>query len=200
MGDLCNTNCGVNYKIEPDSMLYKALGGQSLNISMEVASYMDSKLQILLNIKMIFGEKHLSKDDGGESKRFSQQLRSMTSNLGQSRNGITGSKLAQSNIHKIGGNSDSEQEVFEEKCLSESLEMNQGEYQGHVDVQDEWTRELEIAKKLSMSMMQMTPKVSDKSSMGAGVTVATLNSSMRKNLMKGVTLATAERESGSGRR
>ena len=161
---------------------------------------MDSKLQILLNIKMIFGEKHLTKDDCGEGKRFSQQLRSMTSNLGHSGNGITGSKLAQSNIHKFGGNSDSEQEVLEEKCLSESLEMNQGEYQGHVNVQDEWTRELEIAKKLSMSMMQMTTKVSDKSSMGAGVTVATLNSSMRKNLMKGVTLATAERENGSGRR
>lgn len=200
MGDLCNTNCGVTYKIEPDSMLYKALGGQSLNISMEVASYMDSKLQILLNIKMIFGEKHLTKDEGGEGKRFSQNLRSMTSNLGESRNGITGSKLAQSNIHKFGGNSDTEQEMLEEKSLSESMEMNQGEYQGHVNVQDEWSRELEIAKKLSMSMKQLTSKVPDKSSMGSGATLATLNFTTRRNLMKKVTLATAERGEVSGKR
>jgi hypothetical protein len=200
MGDLCNTNCGVTYKIEPDSMLFQALGGQSLNISMEVASYMDSKLQILLNIKMIFGEKHLTKDEGGESKRFSQHIRSMISNIGENRNGLTGSKLPQSNFPKFGGNSDTEQEVLEEKSLSESLEMNQGEYHGHVNVQDEWSRELEAAKKLSMSMMQICSKVSDKISIGAGVTVATLNSSMRKNLMKGVTLATADRGDGSGRR
>ena len=167
MADLCNTNLGVTYKIEPDSMLFEALGGQSINISIEVGSYMDSVLQILLNIKMIFGKEHLTKDEHGEGKRFSQQIRSMKSTIGEKRNGLNGSKLAQPNVAKDEGNSDNDQEVFEEKSLSESLEMNQGEYQGSGHFQDEWSRELEAAKKLSFSGMQKSSKVSGNNFIGS---------------------------------
>ena len=54
--DLCNINIGYNYKIDEKSLLYKTLGSQSLNVSVEVGSFMDMKLQILLNIKLIFND------------------------------------------------------------------------------------------------------------------------------------------------
>lgn len=74
ISDLINPNSGVNYEIKKNSMFYEICGDSLVNIYIEVKSYLDKKLQILLYIKFTTNENNPDCTEDDCDSRLSSNL------------------------------------------------------------------------------------------------------------------------------
>ena len=182
LSELCNLQIGVNYRIERDSMLYKTLGSQSLNISVEVHSYLDKRLQVLLNIKLIFNESNFAQKEKGGDRGYAQKILSLKTRISVA--------MDSESVERIVNEKDAKEEL-----LSDSLETHTGDGDdpGEGNGSNDFKRDLAKSRRFSVKSggRQLN---SDTLGMSQNLnapnhapTINELSASVRKNLMKSVT-------------
>jgi hypothetical protein len=149
-----------------------------------VHSYLDKRLQVLLNIKLIFNESSFAQKEKGGDIGYAQKIKSL-----KTRKLVA---IDSGSVERIVNEKDAEEEL-----LSDSLEMHKGDEKdfGGENVTDDFKRELAMARRVSgqYGARKSNPdafNISDHFGASQGHPAPTINelsASIRKNLLKGVT-------------
>lgn len=151
-------------------------------------SYLDKRLQVLLNMKLIFNERSFAQKENGGDIGYAQKIKSL--------------KTRKSVAIDSGSFRILNQKAAEEELLSDSLEMHKGDENnsGVENGTDDFKRELALARWVSAqpggrhsNLDAYNISLHLSSSQGhPAPTINELSASVRKNLLKGVTQCNIE--------